>query len=268
MLLPNSVNGLIRNLVGQIDEFDERLIYTTQALQALKERQAKFVSELAHELRTPVANLITSLYLMEHDETDRQSHLESTKRQLDRLRTLLDHLLDDSCLETMQGPPRFDAVDLNDLIAQSVETYQARASVAGLALRFMLFPNLPPVRGEQYQLAQVIGNLLSNAIKYTRQGRVMVSTWYDGTRHLAVLTVEDTGMGIAEADLPRLCERFFRAERVRRSNIPGTGLGLHIIKDIVSQHEGRMEIESELDRGSRFTVWLPCLRSPEPVCQQ
>jgi two-component system phosphate regulon sensor histidine kinase PhoR len=109
-------------------------------------------------------------------------------------------------------------------------------------------------------MTQVLDNLINNAIRYTPAGgKITVSAGKAAAkgREWAILTVADTGMGIPEEERPQVFERFFRGEKPRTLQISGTGLGLAIVKEIVELHGGRVTVDSEVDRGSRFTVWLP-----------
>ena len=113
------------------------------------------------------------------------------------------------------------------------------------------------MRAERNQLIQVVNNLVVNAINYTLAGEVRVSTYLDVERGQACLQVQDTGIGIEPEDLPHVFERFYRGLRACQSGIPGTGLGLAIAKGIVDLHGGEIEVESQVDEGSTFRVWLP-----------
>ena len=129
--------------------------------------------------------------------------------------------------------------------------------VCGLVFEVDLTSSLPLIYGNPSQLKQVIENLLTNAIHYTSAGEVLVSTYHDSEHGMVCLQVTDTGIGISEDELPLLFDRFYRGERTSQSNIPGTGLGLSIVQEILALHNGRIEVESELHKGSTFRVWLP-----------
>ena len=155
---------------------------------------------------------------------------------------------------------KFAAVDLNAIIRQVVGAHQPQAEAAGLALYFEPDENLGLVRGEQNQLLQVVTNLVTNALNYTPAGEVRVSTYLNSERDMACLQIQDTGMGIETEDLPHLFERFYRGERVGSSNIPGTGLGLATVKEIVDLHDGNIKVKSVPEQGSTFKIWLPFMR--------
>jgi signal transduction histidine kinase len=124
-------------------------------------------------------------------------------------------------------------------------------------------PDLPEIRGEPNQLARVVSNLLSNAIRYTSSGWIKVSTYQvDGNFHeisnqSVCVQVEDSGMGISNDDLHHIFERFYRGRNVAQAKFPGTGLGLAIAKEIVDMHSGFIEVESQMEKGSCFRIWLP-----------
>ena len=124
-------------------------------------------------------------------------------------------------------------------------------------MEFLPNHNLPPVLGEPNQLSRVVHNLISNALRYTEHGKVEVKINLQG--EYVCLSVQDTGMGIENEDLPHLFERFYRGKYVRQSKIHGTGLGLAIVREIIDQHHGKIEVDSEVGKGSIFTVGLPIL---------
>ncbi len=220
--------------------------------------KSKFVSDVSHELRGPVNNLGLYLNLLEHGKAEKRAHyLEMLNAQTARLGRLIEDILDLSRLERQAGERAFAPVDLNDLIERIVIVYQPRAEAAGLRLICQLEPNLPPVSGETRQLEQVITNLVANAVNYTPAGQVQISTQHEGNE--VCLRVADTGAGIDARDLPHLFERFYRGERARQSGVPGTGLGLGIVKEITERHGGTVVVESQVGHGSTFTVRLPAM---------
>lgn len=244
-------------------ELEERVVERTRELAAANARlleldqlKTKFVSDVSHELRTPITSLQLHLYLLMHGNPEkREHHMTVLKQQANRLTQLVDDILDLSRLELGGGEIAFAPVELNQLIDQVVAAHQPIAENADLRLTFEPDPELPPVKGEVNQLAQVVTNLVINALNYTPAGSVRVRTYLEGD--YVCLDVEDTGTGIDPEDLPHLFERFYRGKSVSQGSIPGTGLGLAIVKEIVDLHRGSIEIDSQRGQGTTFTVRLP-----------
>ncbi len=248
-------------------ELEQRVAERTRELAAANERlteldrlKSKFVSDVSHELRTPIANLKLHVELLEHGRADKREHyLGVVKQQSRRLGELVDDILNLSRLEMGRERVALGPVNLNFVVEQIVAAHQPRAESSRLALTFEPLPELPPVRGEVNQLAQVVTNLVINALNYTSEGAVRVSTFQ--TTAEACLQIEDTGIGIDPDDLPNIFDRFYRGRRSQRSETPGTGLGLAIVKEIVDLHEGHIEVNSQVKQGTTFKVWLPLYRN-------
>jgi signal transduction histidine kinase len=152
-------------------------------------------------------------------------------------------------------------VELDAVAAESIEASRPRAAAGGVELELDAQP-LPIVHGDRDRLAQAIDNLVSNAIKFTPDGgRVTVRVVREGDS--AVIEVSDTGIGISEADLQRLFERFFRTQRATNAAIPGVGLGLTIAQAIVHGHEGQLAVQSVEGKGTTFRIDLPLHRAAE-----
>lgn len=227
-------------------------------LQELDRLKSKFVSDVSHELRTPTANIKLFLHLLENSTPEKQTRcMFVLNEQTNRLVDLIEDILNLSRLDMDKTKSEFAPVDLNVLVERIVIAHQLRAENAGLQLTFEPCAALPPVRAESNQLSQVVTNLVTNAVNYTPAGQVRVSTHLSVEQKSVCVQVQDTGMGIAAEDLPHLFERFYRGQSVGSSNIPGSGLGLAIVKEVVDLHGGKVEVESEVGKGSTFRVWLP-----------
>jgi signal transduction histidine kinase len=137
---------------------------------------------------------------------------------------------------------------------------QERAQAADLNLIFNPASNLPPIRAERNQLLQAINNVLTNALDFTLEGSVTVRTFLSGTSY-ACLEVSDTGIGILADEQPYIFERFYRGQNITQLNIPGTGLGLTIVKEILDLHNGEAEIESRPGEGSTFRLLWPLVEN-------
>lgn len=250
--------SVLETLEQRVNDRTRELAEANERLTELDRLKSKFVADVSHELRTPVANLKLYLGLLERGKPEKRDEYAAILReQAARLTTLIEDILDLARLEDKQRSIACEPVDLNALAEHIVISQQPNAERLGLALSFEPALDLPRVQGHRNRLAQLITNLISNAINYTRDGKVQLQTYHDEMRRAVGLEVQDTGTGIDPEDLPHIFERFYRGKRVGQSNIPGTGLGLGIVKEIVDQHSGAIEVESQVGQGSTFRVWLP-----------
>jgi PAS domain S-box-containing protein len=238
---------------------NDQLAAANTRLQELDRLKSKFVSDVSHELRTPITALSLNVDLLEYGKPEkREQYMHVIRQQVRRVVQLIEDILNLSRLELGADKVRFGSVALNSLTAQVVAVHQPTAEAKNLTLTFAPYADLPAVRGEESQLAQVITNLIGNAINYTPAGEIHVRT--AASDHEVLIEVRDTGLGIAPDDLPHLFERFYRGSRTRQ--IRGTGLGLAIAMEIVELHDGRIEVESEAGVGTTFRVYLP---AHEPI---
>lgn len=246
-----------KDLEAQVSARTRELADANERLTELDRLKSKFVSDVSHELRTPIANLKLYIGLLDHGHPDKRTHyLAVLQQQIRRVADLVDDILDLARLEgDQQQGLSLQPVQLNALVAPIVMAHQPQAEAAALTLSFVPFADLPPTSGDANQLAQVVTNLLSNALNYTQQGAIEIRTllrdWQVG------LQISDTGRGIAAEDLPHIFDRFYRGRHTHHTDVPGTGLGLAIVQEIVELHHGQIEVDSQLERGTTFTVWLP-----------
>lgn len=216
-----------------------------------------FVANASHELKTPAATIQAAAETIRKAATDDPSVVPRFAAQLEgeaiRLSRIVGDLLDLSRLES--GSELEDVVALDAVLRDESERFEDPAAEAGVQLT--ITTNGPVrVRGSARDLALLVRNLVDNAIRYTAAGgSVDVALAADDGE--AVLTVTDTGVGIPTRDLPRVFERFYRVDRARSRETGGTGLGLSIVRHVVENHGGRVSVDSELGRGTRFEVRLP-----------
>jgi len=252
-------NGQIVSYVGS-----QRDVTRQQELNRLKDQ---FVSDVSHELRTPTTNISLYLDLLESAPADKQlKYIHVLKEQAFLLRKLVEDILDLSRLAVGKSQKHdFTEVDLNQLAEDVVTAHQPQAKAHQIELHFNP-DGEAAVLGDPSQLARVITNLVSNAVRYTHEGEVRVRTFHENG--CICLEVGDTGIGIAPEDQPHLFERFYRGIHARQSKIHGTGLGLAIAKEIVGLHEGHIEFQSAVGKGSTFRVWLPANQNKECPARQ
>lgn len=253
--------GATETLERAVKERTAELNAAYERLKTLDKLKSKFVSDVSHELRTPVTNLAMMIYLLRHDVPEhREQHIEEISVQVARLKGLIESILNLSRLEKAEGQIALYPVNINEVVRQIFSGHIARAQAIGLSLVFEPAEDLPKLMGEPNQIGQVAENLIANAINYTPKGSVRVSTGYDRARQMVTLSVTDTGMGIDEEDIPNLFNRFFRGKRASEAKIPGTGLGLGIVKEIVDLHGGQIEVQSKVDEGTTITVYFPTVQ--------
>jgi signal transduction histidine kinase len=226
------------------------------SLQGVEERRRELVSDLAHELRSPITVINGYLEMITVGMTtftpDIQAQLQI---ETERLMRLVNDLLELARVEAGYLPLRLERVRLPALLKGLVTTFTSASLQSNCQLQLQISDELPPVYVDCDRLKQILINLLSNAIKYTPNGSVIIrASTHGGEISIAVV---DTGVGIAAEDLPKVFERFWRADPSRDASTGGSGIGLAITKRLVELHGGKIEVASTLGRGSTFRFSLP-----------
>ena len=245
-------------------------------LKSVEQMRADFVANASHELRTPLASIKgfveTLLGPAKDDEPARIEFLKIMLEQSDRMQQLIGDLLSLSKIEMNVHSVPTAPLDIAALVRREAENLKRAASDKKMRLLLSVHDNLPMVKGESNEIAQVVHNLVSNAIKYGfADSDVAVTVKVTSelpqdinmrnlTRVVSV-SVRDQGEGIPKQHLPRLMERFYRVDSARTRQVGGTGLGLAIVKGIVQRHRGAITIDSVVGEGSTFTVFLPIYES-------
>lgn len=251
--------GLMETLEQRVLERTRELAEANVRLQELDRLKSKFVSDVSHELRTPITSISLYLDLIERGSPERGEHYWAVlRKQTERLNQLIEDILSLSRLQMGKIDVSLTPTDLEELVEEVLQLRRAEFDAAGLALQFTSKETLPPILAQPDLLSQVIDNLLGNALNYTPEGTVAVSIYLDEPGARACVAIQDNGIGISSDDLPHIFERFYRGQVAGQSNIPGTGLGLTIVEEIVNLHHGQIEIESEEGQGTTFRIWLPC----------
>jgi len=242
----------------------KRLLRLTDrsAQRAAEQMRVDFVANASHELRTPLASLIGFIETLEEangpeDADTRLRFLSIMEGEARRMQRLIDDLMSLSRIEADRYFPPRDQIDLAGVLREVVDEFGTRRdgerlSIGATAKAMMI--------GDRGQLHQLVHNVISNAFKYGREGSPVIAS-IEVANGAARFSVVDQGDGIAPEHLPRLTERFFRADPGRSRAIGGTGLGLAIVKHIVERHKGRLDIASTLGVGTAVTVELPLATS-------
>jgi heavy metal sensor kinase len=226
----------------------------------------EFSANVSHELRTPLQSMQgeTELALISQAPlAECRRVMESNLEEIDRLTRMIRNLLVLAQADAGEVKPRFEAMDLNELVRDLVEQMQMVAAMKNIEVTART-ANPAPVLGDSLRLRQLTINLIDNAIKYTPSGgRIEVRV--ERQQRQALLRVRDTGIGIGAEDLPHIFERFYRADksRSRDGGTDGCGLGLPITKWIAELHHGSIRVTSAAGQGTEFTVVLPLIEHPE-----
>jgi signal transduction histidine kinase len=223
----------------------------------LDQMKSDFINRASHELRTPLtaAILMTELLQVGGTQEETAEYLGALMRELNRQKELVDQLLLAGRLES--GRMKLDAVhmDLIPVLKESMQAVKAMANKRHISIKFEAEQASIHVLGDVGGLSQVFINLINNAVKFSPEGKtVEVLTALEGDE--AHISIVDHGLGIPPEAIPHLFERFFRARNVTVAEIPGSGVGLYIVKSIVGELGGRIEVKSELNQGTTFIVSL------------
>ncbi len=236
------------------------LLHDITRLKLADRMRADFVANASHELRTPLATLIgflETLHGAAGSEPDtRIRFLAIMSKEADRMARLIDDLLSLSKIEMDKHIAPVQPLDLKPLFKDVGSTLAMRLDAESRFIKLELADPLPNVIADRDQILQVLHNLISNALKYGRNGTPITVTVTPAASHVRV-SVADEGDGIAPEHLPRLTERFYRADTARSRDLGGTGLGLAIVKHIIERHRGELTIDSRHGVGTTVSFTLP-----------
>ena len=227
-------------------------------IRQLQQMRTEFVSNVSHELKTPLTSIkgyVETLLETDPDKDTYDSFLEVINDETNRLELLIDDILNLSKIES--GVSDLDEeVDINKVVTNLLSLLKPKAVEKNINLELSLGDELPLIEGNYNQLSRMMINLIDNAIKYTPEnGTVEVKAREEQEK--LIIEVEDNGLGIPEEDLARIFERFYRVDKGRSRKLGGTGLGLSIVKHIVENHNGEIDVKSELEQGTTFIIEIP-----------
>lgn len=228
-------------------------------LAELDKARSQFIRLVTHELRAPVAAIQSYLRLIldGYVPVDKQTEIieKSERRAVEQL-ALISDLLDLARVQERRDIVRTEPVDVAHVLRGVAELMEARAEDKDLLFSVQIEPDLPAIQANPDHIKQVWTNLISNGIKYTEAGGIVVVSLGQNANHL-VGTVRDTGIGMSPEQLTHLFEEFYRTEEAKAMERQGTGLGLSIVKRIIESYGGRIWVESEKGKGSKFSFALP-----------
>ncbi len=252
VLLFTAVGGLILTGFGGFILTGRTLAPIRSALQ----RQREFAADASHELRTPLAVIRANIEVaLRGDAPDRDVLLQDSISEVDHMSRLVDDLLTIARIDSGTITVLDEPVDLGAVSGEAVRGMEKIASSTGRSLRFQA-GDAVIVRGDPSRLRQLTTILVDNALRYNQKGG-SVDVAVSRERDRAVLTVRDSGIGIPKEALPRVFERFYRADHTRSARVTGTGLGLPIARWIVEAHHGRLRIDSTVGQGTTIEIAFP-----------
>jgi PAS domain S-box-containing protein len=241
-----------------LEESYSKLKESYEEIKALGRVKNEVIANVSHELRTPItiAKGAVEMAYKEEDAGKRRKLLDMAREALIRQNRIVGNLLDIAEIKRSVFKLNFKVVDLEELLEKAVGYFKPLALKRGIAVRAELPENLPQVRADYQELLHAFHNLLDNAIKFNREGgEVLVEAKpMDGE---VEISVTDTGTGIPEDKQEKIFERFYQVDGSLTRRYGGIGMGLAVVKRIIEMHGGRISVESELGRGSRFRVTLP-----------
>jgi signal transduction histidine kinase/DNA-binding response OmpR family regulator len=242
-------------------------LHDVSQFKTLDKVRNEFIALTTHDLKNRLtlialtSQLIQKAGPLNEKQVELINQIINTTRNMD---SLLQRLLEPSILEQDVLLHKMEQVDLNALVAEVTGDFQVQAEMRQQTIQLEQARISPWVLGNPFQLRHALGNLVDNAIKYSPMGGAICLSVETGEKE-AVLRVKDNGFGIPQADLPFIFDRFHRVHSQETEKIAGSGLGLSIVKPVIEQHQGHLEVESEVGKGSCFTISLPITRIPDPA---
>jgi signal transduction histidine kinase len=246
---------------GEIGDLAHAFNTMADSLSRSEQLRRNLVSDVAHELRTPLMNIRGYLELLQDQVLEPTPEtLASLYEETSLLSRLVADLQDLSLAEAGQLRLARQPISLEEVISQAAQIVQPHLAQKNLTLRVHIPPDLPCVEADQERVAQILRNLLSNAIMHTpSDGEISITA--SVIEAMVKVSVQDSGVGIAPEHLPYLFERFYRADSSRARTTGGTGLGLAIVKQVVEAHGGQIVVDSQPGKGACFTFTLPAVSS-------
>ena len=238
------------------------VLHDITALKRMDQLKSNFVSMVSHEIRSPMNSVLMQLKVvldgLAGETTLKQRDiLGRASEKITALITLVSELLDLAKIESGLITREREEIQIAQLLEDQVAFHQAPAQAKSIQLSLGYLPALPALMANRLNLEEVFSNLIVNAINYTPEnGKITIDAAVEGD--YVCVRVTDTGVGIAEEDLGRIFDRFYRVKNAKTRLVIGTGLGLPIVKSIVDAHHGLLRVESKPDHGTTFSVFFPC----------
>ena len=228
--------------------------FDTSSIKKIEEVKRDFVRDASHELKTPLTAIKGFVETLE-EEVEEKKYIEIIKRNVDRMINIINDLITLSKLEDKDVVFEISEFDFIEMINNVIKIFSNKIKERNLKIKIDTDNYNTKIKGDPYKLEQVFINLIDNAIKYTEEGGININYYLKEDN--AVIEIIDTGIGIPEEHLDRIFERFYVVNKSRSKELGGTGLGLSIVKHIITLHNGKIEVESEVGKGSKFIITIP-----------
>ncbi len=242
----------------RIPETDEILavFHDITELKKLDEIKRELIINISHELKTPLTAIKGFVETLEEEEDIKnRRYIEIIKNHIERLMDIIQKTLFLSELETGEIPLELENINLKELISDIIPIFEKRLKEKKINLKIEIGDNLLEFRADRFKIEQVFINLIDNAVKYTEKGEIRISAERENNN--IKIEIQDTGEGIPEEHLLRIFERFYVVNKARDRKKGGAGLGLSIVKHIILLHNGKIDVESEKGKGTRFVITFP-----------
>ncbi len=261
---------VLQQLYDEQRQLAAELLRAKEAAEAANGAKNKFISFVSHELRTPMTAIKGYVDLMKLGGAGPVTELQATflgtvRSNVDLMATLVADIADTAQIEAGRMKLEYTSVLAGEVIERVVQSARGQIEAKTQTLSVCAPADLPPVWADRTRLIQVLTNLISNANKYTPSGgqiAIVAETIAEEGHDMLHIAVQDTGMGVVEADQPKIFQLFFRATDDLTRSIPGTGLGLAITRSLVELQGGRIWFESQVGQGSTFHVTIPLAIAP------
>lgn len=240
-------------------------------MKELGEFKSQFFTNITHEFRTPLLLILGPIDFLKSQLRNQQGKemVRMLERNSKRLLQLINHLLDLASLDAKKRPLNLVERNLGDLVRAQLAQFQNLANDKQIRLGFSDMLPFQTTRLDQEKMELILGNVIGNALKFTPAGgTVEVSTSFQETQNTILISISDSGCGIAPSQIPKLFERFYRADTIDGRKQQGSGLGLSLVKELVDLHKGRIVIESELEKGTRVDIFLPYMPNNQGELEQ
>ncbi len=253
-------NSLLHNVKYEVEEWAKTQLKEIERLKEMERYRKDFVGNVSHELKTPIFNIqgyvLTLLEGGMDDPKINQLYLSRTEKSIDRMISIVEDLESITKLESGELKLNLVRLDIVKIVEEVIEMHQWQAAERKIKVQIINKPEKPIfIKADKKRILEVLTNLIINGIKYGKKKGFVDISFHDMEDNI-IVEISDNGIGIEKKDLPRIFERFFRADKSRARQQGGTGLGLSIVKHIIEAHNQSINVRSVVDKGTTFNFTL------------